>query len=113
MIPYCKATGVGIIPWSPLARGALARPWSSRETLREQSDGYIKVLVRNREHDGEEATVKAIEEVANKHGVSMAMIATAWTLVKGVNPIVGLNSVERIEEAVKSLQIKLDEEDLK
>ena len=57
--------------------------------------------------------MKAVEEVAKKHGVSMAMVATAWTLAKGVNPILGLNSVDRIEEAVKSLQVKLDEEDIK
>ncbi|PUU73546.1 NADP-dependent oxidoreductase domain-containing protein [Tuber borchii] len=113
MIPYCKATGVGIIPWSPLARGALARPWSSRSTTREQTDGYMKLLIRSREHESEEWTVKAVEEVAKKHGVSMAMVATAWTLAKGVNPILGLNSVDRIEEAVKSLQVKLDEEDIK
>jgi len=73
----------------------------------------MKLLIRSREHESEEATVKAVEEVANKHGVSMAMVATAWTLAKGVNPILGLNSVDRIKEAVKSLQVKLDEEDIK
>ncbi|PWW77274.1 Aldo/keto reductase [Tuber magnatum] len=88
MIPYCKATGVGITPWSPLARSALARPY-------------------------EEATVRAIEEVANKHGVSMAIVATAWTLWKGAYPILGPNSVERMREAVKSLRVELDEEDSK
>ncbi|RPB03937.1 Aldo/keto reductase [Choiromyces venosus 120613-1] len=113
MIPYCKATGVGVIPWSPLARGALARPWASRETLREQSDGYMKTLIRGREDASDKDTTEAVEEVAKKHGVSMAMVATAWTLAKGVNPILGLGSVERIEEAVRSLKVKLDEEDLK
>lgn len=113
MIPYCKATGVGLIPWSPLARGALTRPHNSRGTVREKTDGYLQSLVRSRESESDEVVIKKIEEISKKLGVSMAMIATAWVLGKGVIPILGLNSKERMEEAVKSLAVKLDEEDIK
>ncbi|EOD46585.1 putative aryl-alcohol dehydrogenase protein [Neofusicoccum parvum UCRNP2] len=113
MIPYCKATGVGLVPWSPIARGALARPFDSRATTREQTDNFLKALIRSRETDVDRAIVGRVEEVAAKKGVSMAAVATAWCIGKGVNPIIGLGSKERIEEAVRSSNLKLTEEEVK
>lgn len=114
MIPYCQDSGVGLIPWSPLARGALARPWSSRNTTRERTDKALDVLVRSREGDADKAIVDRVEELAKKKGVSMAQIAIAWSLSHpGVNPIVGLNSKERIDEAVASIKVKLSDEEIK
>ncbi|GME47274.1 Aryl-alcohol dehydrogenase [Neofusicoccum parvum] len=113
MIPYCQATGVGLVPWSPIARGALARPFDSRATTREQTDNFLKALIRSRETDVDRAIVGRVEEVAAKKGVSMAAVATAWCIGKGVNPIIGLGSKERIEEAVRSSNLKLTEEEVK
>jgi versiconal hemiacetal acetate reductase len=72
MIPYCLDAGVGIIPWSPLARGVLARPWNSRSTVCEFADRTLSSHIRGRETEGDKAIVDQVEEVAGKKGVSMA-----------------------------------------
>lgn len=114
MIPYCNHTGVGLIPWSPVARGALTRPYSSRDTLREKTDLYLKGLIRSREDKIDEEIINRVEEVAKKIGKSMAQVSIAWALSKkDVSPIVGLNKIERIDEAVEATTIKLSEEDIK
>lgn len=83
MIPYCKHTGIGIIPWSPLARGALTRPWGERGTYREKTDRFLQNLIRNRETEVDKAIVDRVEEVSKALGVSMAAVATAWSIAKG------------------------------
>ncbi|RMD44757.1 hypothetical protein DV735_g297, partial [Chaetothyriales sp. CBS 134920] len=114
MIPYCNHTGVGLIPWSPVARGVLSRPFHTRNTLREKTDGFLKQLIRSRDDEADEQIVNRVEEVAKKTGHSMAQIAIAWSLSKkDVSPIVGLNKKERIDEAVAATKIKLREEDIK
>jgi len=113
MIPFCKETGVGLIPWSPIARGALTRPWDDRSTVREKSDKFLHGLVRSRENEIDKAIVGRVEEVAKKRGVSMATIATAWCIKKGVTPIIGLSSIERIDQAVENVKYELAEEDVK
>jgi len=114
MIPYCNHTGVGLIPWSPVARGALTRPWQSRDTLREKTDNYLKVLVRSRDDRVDEEIIGRVEKVAHRIGKSMAQVAIAWCLSKkDVCPIVGLNKKERMDEAIEACKIKLSEEDIK
>lgn len=83
MIPYCRDAGIGIIPWSPMARGVLARPFSSRSTLREQTDQFVKMLVRDRESEIDKAIIDRVEELAKQKGVSMATIATRLVPCKG------------------------------
>jgi versiconal hemiacetal acetate reductase len=113
MIPYCNHTGVGLIPWSPVARGALTRPWNSRDTLREKTDNFLKVLVRSRDDKVDEEIIGRVEKVAQRLGRSMAQIAIAWCLSKrDVCPIVGLSKKERMDEAVEACKIKLTEEDI-
>ncbi|KAK8213743.1 NADP-dependent oxidoreductase domain-containing protein [Phyllosticta capitalensis] len=110
MIPYCKETGVGLTPWSPIARGVLTRPWNSRGTTREQTDGFLKALI-GRENQVDKAIVDRVEEIAKKRGTTMAAVATAWVMGKGVTPILGLSSKDRITEAVKNSNFKLEKED--
>jgi aryl-alcohol dehydrogenase-like predicted oxidoreductase len=112
MIPYCHDTGVGLIPWSPIARGVLARPWGDRTTQREKTDNFLKTMIRSRETEVDKAIVDRIEEVAKKMGVSMTAVATAWCLSKGVIPIIGLSSKARVEESVENISVKLDEDDI-
>ncbi|KAL6414036.1 putative aryl-alcohol dehydrogenase protein [Ilyonectria robusta] len=100
MIPFCKATGVGIIPWSPMARGLLTRPWGTAESERARGDKYSAVWNVGASSE----VVGRVEQLAKKKGVSMAVLATAWVLHKGCSPILGLNKPERIEEAVGALQ---------
>ena len=114
MLPYCADTGVGVIPWSPIARGVLARPWGERSTLRENTDNFLKNLIRSRETEVDKGIVGRLEEVAKKKGVKMAQVATAWVLTReGVNPIIGLGSKERIDEAVEAIKVKLTDEEAK
>lgn len=113
MIPYCNDTGIGLIPWSPVARGALARPWNSRNSLREENDSGLHMLVRSRDDKIDEEIVNRVEEVSKKLGKSMAQVAIAWSLSKNMCPIVGLNKKERIDEAIEATKIKLSEEDIK
>jgi len=118
MIPYCQDTGVGLIPWSPIARGALARPYTERGTIREKSDNFMAMLVRGKESEVDKQVIGRVEELSKKKGVSMTAIATAWCLSKkGVNPIIGLSSKERIDQAVEAVAFAssggLTEEDIK
>ncbi|EON69032.1 aldo-keto reductase [Coniosporium apollinis CBS 100218] len=113
MLPYCFDTGVGVIPWSPVARGALTRPYNSRDTKREKTDKFLHNLIRSRENEVDKAIIDRTEEVAKKKGVSMAAVATAWSLHKGCNPIIGLSSKERIEESVENIKVKLTGEEVK
>jgi len=113
MIPYCQDTGVGLIPWSPIARGALTRPWNDRSTKRAETDKFLAALVHQREDEIDKKIIERVEEVAKKNNVSMACIATAWTIKKGVCPIIGLGSKARIEEAVQNSNFKLSDEDAK
>lgn len=72
MIPYCNYTGVGLIPWSPIARGVLARPYGSRgATVRDKSDNFLQNLYRKKEDEADKAIVDRVEEVAKKKDVSM------------------------------------------
>ncbi|VUC24503.1 unnamed protein product [Clonostachys rosea] len=114
MIPYCKDAGVGLVPWSPNARGVLARPWNdvdSNTSLRSQHDKALPRLY-NRDNIIDKAIVNAVEEVAKERNLPMAVIATAWCMKKGVNPIVGLNSKERIDEAVRASKVELTDDDV-
>jgi len=113
MIPYCKQSGVALIPWSPLARGILSRPWDQRSSPREQHDAFINYLVQTKEAEVDKMIVDRVEELAKKHGVAMATIATAWSIKKGDIPIVGLGSKERIEQAVQNSKFQLSDEDEK
>ncbi|KAF2841838.1 Aldo/keto reductase [Patellaria atrata CBS 101060] len=113
MIPYCKDTGVGLIPWSPIFRGVLARPWDERVTKREQTDKALKNMMRTRETEVDKAIVDRVEEVAKKKGVSMTAVATAWCLKQGVVPIIGLSSKERIDQAVENVRVELTDEEAK
>jgi len=97
MLAYCKFNGIGVIPWAPLASGALARPVGT-ETVRVAS---TKGTVFERKlSEADETIVNRVEELANKKGVKMAQIALAWAGQKVVSPIVGVNSIERLKESI-------------
>jgi len=108
MFPTLKHFGVGSIPWSPLAQGYAAHPLGDTSTARSSTSGFSS------RYSGD-AIVPRIEELAKKHGVSMAQIALAWTFVKdGVSaPIIGTTSLEKLKDLIASLDVKLSEEDVK
>ena len=115
MNPLCRAEGVGLIPWSPLARGFLAgnrRPEDKGETVRSKTDEFAHGLYYQR---ADFEVVERVTEIARKRKVANAQIALAWILQQpGVtSPIIGATKSHHIEDAVKALEIKLDKEELK
>jgi aryl-alcohol dehydrogenase-like predicted oxidoreductase len=91
----------------------LARPWNSndRPSLRANTDFALSILFK-KDDSVNQAIITVVEEIAKERGLPMATISTAWCLSKGVNPIVGLNSKERIDEVVKAVKLVLSEEEI-
>jgi len=114
MLPYCGKQGVGVVPWSPLARGFLARPLAAlTATPRGERFADSDRLAVYRSNGGEEINGR-LQELADDHGVSMAQVALAWLLHQDPvdAPIVGASSVEQLEEAVEAVELSLPESDL-
>ena len=114
MMRYCEYAGIGVIPWSPLSRGVLARPWSEKTgSTRSKSDRMFQTLHKNSEVESDQAIVTKVEQLAKKKGVSMSQIAIAWSRTKVTAPILGLSSLERLQEAIDALQVTLTDEEIK
>ncbi|CAG0930007.1 NDP-hexose C3-ketoreductase / dTDP-4-oxo-2-deoxy-alpha-D-pentos-2-ene 2,3-reductase [Thermoflexales bacterium] len=115
MIPLCRAEGVGLIPWSPLARGFLAgnRARSGGgDTVRAKTDGFATEMYYQ---EADFAVADRVAEVARQRGVSPAQIALAWLLHQpGVTaPILGATKLMQLKESVAAVEIRLTEDDLK
>ncbi|HEV7165604.1 MAG TPA: aldo/keto reductase [Gammaproteobacteria bacterium] len=114
MLPLCAAEGIGVIPWSPLARGRLARDWESRTaTERARTDAYGKTLYSATE-DADHKVVDAVGKLATARGVSHAQVALAWLLAKPAvtAPIVGATKPQHLEDAVAALSVALSAKDV-
>ncbi|KIW04990.1 uncharacterized protein PV09_04150 [Verruconis gallopava] len=111
MIPFCRDDGVGILPWSPLARGVLARPWTSKGN-REETDALLKNMMRGKQSLADEIIVNRTEELSKKHSVPMAVVALTWSIQKGTYPIAGLATKQRIDEAIDAVAFKLTDDEM-
>ena len=109
MHPFCADSGVGVIPWSPLARGTLTRPWG-QETARSGTDEFGKSLYQPQDRD----VVEAVAQVADARGVPMAQVALAWALSKDVvdAPIVGATKAHHLSDAVAAVDLHLTEDEI-
>ena len=105
MLPMCADQGVGVIPWSPLARGRLTREWDAT-TARTETDEFGRSLY----HEDDRVIVERVAAVAAAHGVARAQVALAWLWSKPVvtAPIVGVTRVSHLEDAVAALELRLD-----
>ena len=115
MIPLCREEGIAITPWSPLARGFVAgnrRPEDLGDTVRAKTDEYSKRLYYQ---PSDFAVVERLTEIAKKRGLPNAQVALAWLLQQpGVTaPIIGATKMQYLDDAVASLSVKLDAEELK
>lgn len=112
MLPLCADQGVGLIPWSPMARGRLTRPWDTH-TARTETDAYGKTLY-NATEEADRLVVEAVQRVAQRLAVPMARVALAWVLRKpGVSaPIIGATKLEQLDEAAAALSLRLSDEDV-
>src|SRR2546425_9787821 len=114
MIPLCKDQGIGLIPWSPLARGFLTGTYKRGKTpgtSRYKTDKYFaERFFRSEDFD----VLERVEEVAKEKDVTPSQIALAWLLHRGVTaPIIGATRIDHIEEAVESTQLQLTVDDVK
>ncbi len=114
MLPLCLDQGIGVLPWSPLARGRLARPWDTEATKRSESDGFGKTLY-SKTAEADKGVVERLAQVADVRGVPMAQVALAWLLAKPAitAPIVGATKPHHLQDAVAAVSLKLTAEDIK
>jgi len=112
MLPLCEAEGIGVIPWSPLARGRLTRDWDET-TERSRTDEFGKKLY-SLTADADRKVVERVAEVSAARGVPRAQVALAWVLHKPVvtAPIVGATKLHHLEDAVAALSLKLTPEEI-
>ena len=110
MLPFCRDQGVAVIPWSPLARGRLARAWDE-SSARQETDVFGRSLY----YDADPQIVDAVGAIAAARNVSRALVALAWVLQKpGVTaPIVGATKPQHLTDALDALPLRLTEEEVK
>jgi len=110
MHPLCRDQGVGVIPWSPLARGRLAKLPEDRTTTRSGSDVYAQTMYT----EADDAVVQAVADVAKARGLPLAQVALAWMLHKDVvtAPIVGATKPGQVEDAVAAVDVELSADEI-
>ncbi len=109
MLPLCAADGVGVLPWSPLARGRLTRDWDTA-TARTETDAFGSTLYV----EGDREVVEAVARIAADRGVPRAQVALAWLLSKPVvtSPVVGATRLEHLDDAVAATRLQLTDDEV-
>ena len=112
MLPLCREEGIGVIPWSPLARGRLTRDWDET-SVRTETDEFGKTLYAAT-GDADRKVVEAVAKVAKGRGIPRAQVALAWVLQKpGITaPIIGASKMGHLDDAVAALKVKLTAEEI-
>lgn len=114
MMKLCEEEGIGVLPWSPLARGRLTRPWKKGvETKRSKTDDYSSKLYSKTE-EADKKIIDAVTKISKDKSVSHAAVSIAWHLSKPVvtAPIIGVTKLKHIDDAVESVNIKLSKEEI-
>ena len=115
MLPLCLAEGIGVLPWSPLARGRLARSREAQSTTsRGQTDEYGKKLYSGTE-ELDKQVIDRVGEIAKARDIARAQIALAWLLHKPAitAPIVGATKLQHLEDAAAAVDVKLSDTEIK
>ncbi|CAE6439998.1 unnamed protein product [Rhizoctonia solani] len=112
MMPTLKMFGVGMIPWSPLSQGILARPYDAT-SLRGETGQFAGLIVQTKKDNKE--VILRVEKIAKARGISMAQVAVAWSLSKDVisAPIIGTTKLSNLHDLLGALDVKLTEEEIK
>ncbi|MGA7782266.1 MAG: aldo/keto reductase [Paraburkholderia sp.] len=112
MLPLCESEGIGVIPWSPLARGRLTRDWNT-SSARSETDEFGRGLYAKTE-DADRQIVERVAQIAAARGVPRAQVALAWVLQKSPisAPIVGATKPHHLDDAVAALSVKLTAEEI-
>ncbi len=113
MLPLCRAEGIGVIPYSPLASGRLTRDWAAESTLRSETDQIAKSKY-DATAETDRQVVERVAEIADKHGAPRVHIALAWLLQKQpvVAPIIGATTIRHLEDAVGALSVTLSPDEV-
>jgi aryl-alcohol dehydrogenase-like predicted oxidoreductase len=113
MLPLCESEGIGVIPWSPLARGRLTRDWNT-ESARSETDEFGRTLYAKTE-EADRQIVERVGQIAKNRGVPHAQVALAWVLQKKpiTAPIVGATKLHHLDDAVAALSLNLSAEEIK
>ncbi len=113
MHPFCLDEGIGVIPWSPLARGRLTREWDDLSTSRSDSDEFGKRFYRQAEESDREISA-AVGKISADRGVSRAQVALAWVRQKQAvtAPIVGVTRQLHLDDAIASLDVVLNDDEM-
>ena len=113
MMGLCAEEGIGVLPWSPLARGRLARSWGSGTTSRSETDKFQKTLYGGTE-ESDHRVVDRLAAMATSKGVPMATLALAWMLTKATvtSPIVGASKPHHLEDAIRAMEVRLSAEEV-
>jgi aryl-alcohol dehydrogenase-like predicted oxidoreductase len=112
MLPLCRDAGIGVLPWSPLARGRLTRAWGT-ETPRAQTDVYGGTLYRGAE-EADQLIVREVAAIAAARGVPKAQVALAWITQKSIvtAPIIGAAKAQHLDDAVAALSLSLTTDEM-
>jgi aryl-alcohol dehydrogenase-like predicted oxidoreductase len=111
MLPLCMAEGIGLMPWSPLARGRLTRAWGT-STSRSETDEFGGTLYA-KTGEADRKVVEAVGEIAEKRGVPRAQVALAWVLQKPLTtPIIGATKPQHLDDAAGALELRLNAEEI-
>ncbi len=112
MLPLCRAEGIGVIPWSPMARGRLTRNWDE-SSERQETDEFGKTLY-TRTFEADRLVIERVASVAKARGAPRAQVALAWVLQKPevTAPIIGASKLQHLDDAVASLSLKLTPEEI-
>jgi aryl-alcohol dehydrogenase-like predicted oxidoreductase len=113
MIGLCQSEGIAVIPWSPLARGRLTRPWHGEKTRRFATDAFGTSMY-SRTEEADHKVVDRLGKLAEERGIPRAQIALAWLLSKPAvtAPIVGASKPHHLEDAVAALSVRLDPKEI-
>ncbi|MET3942339.1 aryl-alcohol dehydrogenase-like predicted oxidoreductase [Paenibacillus sp. PvP094] len=113
MLPLCLEEGIGVIPWSPLAKGRLTRDWNE-QTARSEVDPVGKAFYESTMVEADRRVVERVAEVAGKRGIARAQVALAGLLQKDevTAPIIGATKIHHLEDAVSALSVKLTPEEI-
>jgi aryl-alcohol dehydrogenase-like predicted oxidoreductase len=112
MLPLCTAEGIGVIPWSPQARGKLTRDWDYTSIRTETDEAFVRLFAKT--EDADRKVVDRVAQVAAARGIPRAQVALAWLLAKPVitAPIVGATKLQHLDDALASIDVKLSDAEI-
>ncbi|MGE7468129.1 aldo/keto reductase [Bosea sp. NPDC003192] len=114
MLPLCRSEGIGVVPWSPLARGRLTRPWQDEPATARAATDEVGRGFYEKAKSADRAVVERVGDIAEQRGVPRAQVALAWLLQKeGVtSPLVGVTKMVQLDDALAALSLRLSDADI-